>query len=97
MSNRAMSKMRLCLLLVCTVVLSGCGSWFKGTCAKPGDFASVVDNPPLKVPLGLDAPDVRSALTIPSLDTPEAPRPADSPCIDTPPKFTPVPPKRPQA
>ena len=52
MSNRAMSKMRLCPLLVCTVVLSGCGSWFKGTCAKPGDFASVVDNPPLKVPLG---------------------------------------------
>lgn len=91
--------LRLLTLAAALLALGGCGSWnvFKGTCAKPGDFAGVVDNPPLKIPAGRDAPDTRAALAIPALDAPEAPRPADSPCIDTPPKFTPAPPKRPQA
>jgi hypothetical protein len=93
------SCIRPLVLAAALFALGGCGSWnvFKGTCAKPGDFAGVVDNPPLKIPPGRDAPDTRAALTIPALDAPEAPRPADSPCIDTPPKFPPAPPKRPQA
>lgn len=93
------SARRLLLGGLLLLALGGCGSWsmFKTTCAKPGDFAAVVDNPPLKIPAGRDAPDTRAALGIPTLDAPEAPRPADSPCIDTPPKFTPAPPKRPQA
>jgi len=95
-----MSTVRICVLACLCLVLAGCGtmrSWFKASCAKPADFAAVVDNPPLKIPLGRDAPDTRSAITIPALDTPEAPRPADAPCIDLPPKFTPPAPKRPQA
>jgi uncharacterized lipoprotein len=88
---RAVLCLSLCLLV------AGCGSLFKVTCAKPGDFASAVDNPPLKIPAGLDPADTRAALTIPPLQTPEAPRPADAPCIDSPPKFNPAPPKRPQA
>lgn len=93
----SMPKTRFWVLAACVLPLAGCSSWFKVSCAKPADFAGVVDNPPLTIPAGRDAPDTRSALTIPPLDTPEAPRPADSPCIDTPPKFTPPAPKRPQA
>ena len=93
------SCIRALALAATLFALGGCSSWnvFKGTCAKPEDFAGVVDNPPLKIPPGRDAPDTRAALAIPALDAPEAPRPADSPCIDTPPKFTPPAPKRPQA
>lgn len=90
-SNRLLAALPLMLLL------SGCGSLFAISCAKPEDFASVVENPPLKIPAGRDAPDTRSALSIPPLDSPEAPRPADAPCLDTPPKFAPAAPTRPQA
>ncbi len=96
---KSVLKIRLFLVCFGTLMLAGCSSWgiFKASCAKPADFAAVVDNAPLKGPAGRDAPDTRAALTIPPLDTPEAPRPADAPCIDLPPKFTPAPPKRPQA
>ncbi|MGA0085052.1 MAG: hypothetical protein EBR00_05495 [Gammaproteobacteria bacterium] len=84
-------------LLLTAVSLSGCQSWtlFQGKCAMPEDFASAVNNEPLKIPAGRDAADTRTALTIPNLEGPEAPRPADSPCIDTPPNI--LPPKPPQA
>lgn len=96
---RSVPKSRSFVLCCATLMLAGCSSWgiFKASCAKPADFAAVVDNGPLKIPAGKDAPDTRAALTIPPLDTPEVPRPADAPCIDMPPKFTPAPPKRPQA
>lgn len=84
-------------MLLATVTVSGCQSWtlFQGKCAKPEDFAGVVNNEPLKIPAGRDAPDTRAALTIPNIQGPEAPRPADSPCIDAPPNI--LPPKPPQA
>ncbi|MBM4233801.1 MAG: hypothetical protein FJ160_06425 [Gammaproteobacteria bacterium] len=92
---RPMPRFRGLVVLLGAPLLAGCSFWgiFKASCAKPADFASVVDNAPLKIPAGRDAPDTRAALTIPPLDTPEAPRPADAPCIDLPPKFTPAPPK----
>ena len=85
------------VLLAAVVLLPGCAAInpFQTTCAKPEDFAGVVDNAPLRVPAGKDTPDTRSALKIPTLETPEAPRPADSPCLDTPPKFTPAAPRQP--
>lgn len=91
-----MFKIRHALLVLCCLALGSCGSWFQVKCAKPADFAGVVDNPPLKIPEGRDPPDTRAALTIPALDAPETPRPAESPCIDTPPVFTPAAPKRPE-
>ncbi|MBM4213341.1 MAG: hypothetical protein FJ179_06460 [Gammaproteobacteria bacterium] len=96
---KPMRRIRGSVALFGALLLAGCSSWgiFKASCAKPADFVAVVDNAPLKIPAGRDAPDTRAALTIPPLDTPEAPRPADAPCIDMPPKFTPAPPKRPQA
>lgn len=94
-----MRTLRWFPLAFASLLLAGCGSLslFSVTCAKPADFANVEDRPPLKIPAGFDAPDTRAALTIPPLEAPEAPRPADSPCLDTPPKFNPAPPRRPQA
>ncbi|MFM7396932.1 MAG: hypothetical protein ACKO42_07415 [Gammaproteobacteria bacterium] len=92
-----MRIVRLFPVLAAFLLVSGCGSLFKVTCAKPADFASAEEKPALKIPPGYDAPDTRAALTIPPLEAPEAPRPADAPCLDTPPKFNPAPPRRPQA
>ena len=88
-----MSALRPLVLLAACLPLAGCGTMFAVKCAKPEDFASAVDNPPLKVPEGKDAPDTRGALKIPALEGTEAARPADQPCIDTPPKFTPAAPR----
>jgi uncharacterized lipoprotein len=88
-----MPSLRPLVLLAACLPLAGCGTLFATKCAKPGDFAAAVDNPPLKVPEGKDAPDTRAALKIPALADAERERPADQPCIDTPPKFTPAAPK----
>lgn len=97
MRSSALKLVRALAVIAVVTTLSGCQSWkiFQGKCAMPEDFAGVVENPPLKIPVGKDAPDTRAALSIPSLDSPEAPRPADSPCIDSPPSI--LPPKSPQA
>ena len=92
-----MRSLRVLSLIAVLLSVSGCGSFLKVSCAKPEDFANVEDKPPLKIPPGFDAPDTRAALTIPPLETPETPRPADAPCLDSPPKFNPAPPRRPQA
>lgn len=97
-----MSPIKTALFVVALLPLAACGTIkkmnvFKATCGKPVDAASVVDRPPLVVPAGRDAPDTRGALTIPKLESPEAPRPAGSPCIDAPPKYVPPAAKRPQA
>ena len=82
------------LLLACLILpLAGCGSLMTTKCAKPADYASVVDNPPLKLPEGQEGPDTRRALAIPALNEPEPPRTGEDPCLDTPPAFTPAPPK----
>ena len=88
-----MSSLRPLVLLAACLPLAGCGTLFAVKCAKPEDFAAAVDNPPLKVPEGKDMPDTRGALKIPPLAAEERARPADQPCIDTPPKFTPAAPK----
>ncbi|MFM7627357.1 MAG: hypothetical protein ACKO7G_13035 [Gammaproteobacteria bacterium] len=86
-------SLRPFVLMAACLPLAGCGTLFATKCAKPGDFAAAVDNPPLNVPEGTDAPDTRGALKIPPLAATEAERPKDQPCIDTPPKFTPAPTK----
>jgi hypothetical protein len=43
--------------------------------------------PPLKIPQGLDAPDTASALKLPTLNEPLAPRSKKDPCLDEPPSF----------
>ena len=97
MNGIAMTDIRPLVVLLALLALQGCAAInpFQTSCAKPEDFAGVVDNAPLRVPAGKDMPDTRAALKIPALEAPEALRPADSPCLDTPPKFTPAPPRQP--
>ena len=87
------------LLSMAALLLSGCGSLFKASCAKPADYAGVADNKPLQIPVGLQGPDTRSALPVPPLNEPERPRAADEPCLDAPPRYAvPAPaPARPEA
>ncbi|MCU0759278.1 MAG: hypothetical protein MUF07_08815 [Steroidobacteraceae bacterium] len=87
----------LSLLLVASALLAGCGSVFKATCARPEDYATAVDNGPLKVPAGLQGPDTRSALSVPPLQEPERPRSADEPCLDAPPRYSGPAPAKPAA
>ncbi len=44
--------------------------------------------PPLKIPVGIDPPDNKSALQIPELnEPPPPPRGVNDPCLDEPPKY----------
>lgn len=68
------------------MLLVGCKS-MTGGCEKPHAYSSAQNLPPLHIPAGLDGPDTRSAVRIPELNEPEAPRGKDAPCLEEPPKF----------
>jgi hypothetical protein len=80
------------VLVVLGVALCGCHTWrhLTHTCAADTDSyqqASSVER--LRVPLGIDPPDTKSALQIPALNEPPLPpRGPRDPCLDEPPKFT---------
>ena len=71
--------------------LSGCFFHRHGknnTCNDPQPYANARSIAPLKTPIGLSAPDTRSALRIPDLNEPvPPPRTRADPCLDTPPSF----------
>jgi uncharacterized lipoprotein len=75
------------VVLACALSITGCSRIFKPTCVRASDFAGAQNNPPLKVPPGLHAPDMRAALPIPALNEPERPRAADEGCLDAPPRY----------
>ena len=52
------------------------------------DYVGAKELPPLKAPVGLEAPDTRNALKVPALDVPERARGQDEACLDAPPPFT---------
>jgi hypothetical protein len=86
----------LCRALVsaaASIVLAGCHHavqrfFHSKPCNKPQIYTSSRSIAPLKVPVGIDPPDTRSALKIPALDEPAPPprRPTDQ-CLDEPPLF----------
>jgi uncharacterized lipoprotein len=85
------------LLVSGVALLAGCSSrmFTGGNCNKTQAYADAGNLSPLRIPVGLDAPDTRAALRIPELNEPEAPRAAGSPCLEEPPAFvTPAPPTR---
>ncbi len=86
MKQQSLSFVRIGLILVGVAGLTACGT-FKATCAKPDDYASAKELPPLEVPTGLEAPDTRAALKVPELIDPERPRTDEDGCLDHPPKF----------
>ena len=80
------------LLTVMGLALCGCRSIhrFTNSCNQDTDGYKQAQNvAPIKVPVGVDPPDTKSALQIPVLNEPAQPPlgPKD-PCLDSPPKFT---------
>lgn len=75
------------VVLGCSLSVAGCSRLFKTTCVRAEDYAGAQNNPPLKVPPGLQAPDTRAALPIPTLNEPERPRTAEEGCLDAPPRY----------
>ena len=59
---------------------------FHNDCHTPQEYERAVQVAPLKVPAGLDAPNVQGALVIPAVDAPPPPGPKDA-CLDEPPRF----------
>ena len=71
--------------------LSGCHMFhaLTHTCELDTDsYQKAASVAPLRVPLGIDPPDAKSSLAIPTLTEPAPPpRGARDPCLDEPPKF----------
>lgn len=84
-----MSKSRFLLLplLGGLAVLAGCSAVGGGSCLKPPPAADTGDIQPLKIPLGLDAPDTRSAMKVPPLEQPAVAQPPVSGCLENPPQI----------
>jgi len=81
-------------LLIClsvAILLSGCSIFHRGR-AEPGcherPFTGNAQNqPPLKVPPGVTAPNRTAEIKVPQLDTPAPPRASNAACLDQPPKY----------
>jgi uncharacterized lipoprotein len=69
------------------ISLAGCGA-FRVSCNDMTTYAASEDLPALKVPLGLEAPDTRSALKIPPLTEPERVRAESEGCLESPPSYS---------
>jgi hypothetical protein len=72
------------------VALGGCHFLHRhgNTCNDPQRYVLAQSIAPLKTPVGLSAPDTRSALRIPDLNEPPPPaRTRSDPCLDSPPNF----------
>ncbi len=66
--------------------LAGCKSM---SCNTPPAYGNSESIPSLKVPVGLETPDTRSALKVPELDAPARPRTNAEGCLDDPPSYFP--------
>lgn len=79
-----------CVLAAVVPALSGCQALHAITatsCTKPRHYMLARSIPPLKIPIGLNAPDTRNSLVVPSLKGPTPPPPAGRPCLDAPPPY----------
>jgi len=88
-----MSFARVCVVIVGTLLMSGCHLFSKLTpdCHRAQEYQRAGQLPPLIVPPGLDSPNTQGALAIPTVDNaPPPPGPKDA-CLDLPPKYKPAP------
>jgi uncharacterized lipoprotein len=76
-------------LLGSVALVGGCSALAGTGCLKPPRAAETQDNPPLRVPVGLDGPDTREALAIPALDVSAVP-PFATRCMEDPPQLAPL-------
>ena len=70
----------------------GCASLHHGRakkqhCPEPPVTEDIQNMPPIRVPVGLDAPDTRNAIKIPPLTEPQVARGPNAPCLSAPPNF----------
>lgn len=79
------------LLLALATGLSGCHTLHKAWHTCPNEDKALIQSqsiPPLKIPVGIDPPDTKSALSIPALNEPAPPpRSVKDPCLDEPPPY----------
>ncbi len=86
-----MRMVRLSFLAGVALLCGGCHSWrphaFNQDCHASQEYQHAPQLAPLRVPAGLDAPNVQGALVIPTVDAaPPPPGPKDA-CLDEPPRF----------
>lgn len=80
------SAKRLLIALLALPLLAACGGGSERTCADPNEpYLAARNNPRLRVPEGLSAPNPSESLTIP--DAPNAPNVERSACLDEPPSY----------
>ena len=88
-----MTKVRFILvgaLAGCLVAASGCRSLAGSACLKPLPEAEIGDQPPLRIPVGLDPVDTSGALKVPPrVDAPETP--VTGRCLEDPPMLEQLP------
>jgi hypothetical protein len=82
----------LVVLAAAGLGLSGCHLLHRTyhSCTETSNFYLKANSvPPLRVPVGIDPPDTKSAMQIPALNEPPLPpRGPKDPCLDESPKFT---------
>lgn len=79
--------MKVLLLAVLVVLLSGCGLWRKGgVCKDPTGYQGSAEIPPLRVPDGVEPMNGRNVLKIPEPKGTKTRR-DDGRCLDEPPPF----------
>jgi uncharacterized lipoprotein len=87
---------RIIVFLGAAALLSGCHimSRLNPDCHVRQEYQQAAQLPPLKVPDGLDSPNTKDALVIPTVElAPPAPGPKDT-CLDVPPRYKPAPPNK---
>ena len=103
MKPNAMKTGTLCFTLLAVTLTAGCNPFRRNSadaelCREPEGYANAAEEPSLRVPPGLQAPDTRNALRIPDLNTPAPPqRTKEQGCLDQPPPYTVERPAEPQA
>jgi uncharacterized lipoprotein len=88
-----MSLDRVLILIASAALTSGCHLFSKLTpdCHTPQEYQRAGQVAPLKVPVGLDSPNTKDALVIPTVElAPPPPGPKDA-CLDQPPHYVPAP------
>ena len=91
-----MSFERIIVFFAAATLLSGCHivSRLNPDCHVRQEYQQAAQVAPLKVPEGLDSPNTKDALVIPTVElAPPAPGPKDT-CLDVPPRYKPAPPNK---
>lgn len=84
------------LILATIAAISGCHPFSRlhADCHRPQEYLKAQQNTPLIVPEGLDTPNTKDALVIPTVEvTPPPPGPKDV-CLDVPPRYKAAPPNK---